>query len=110
MKSEITKVTCEEAEDQIEQISALLGVNGHDELGGGLVGFVFAHPTKQDVTLTFGYAQGPLGHSEFDDATGQPGDCGDMPEDGPHDAAAQADYIKSVCARLGYVIPTTDGR
>lgn len=96
--------TVEEAEDQVQEVAELIEVEGPDQLGGGLVGFIFAHETKAETTLTFGYANGPLGHSEFDDATGQAGDCGDMPENGPHDAKAQVDYIKSVCARLGYRI------
>lgn len=97
-------VTLEEAEDQVEQVADLLGLAGYDNLGGGLVGFMFAKPDSDVVTLTFGYANGPLGHSEFDDLTGLAGDCGEMPEDGPHDAAAQAAYIRNVCARLGFPI------
>lgn len=98
------KVTAEQAEDQVQKVAELLGLEGPDNLGGNLMGFMFANESKEEVSLTFGYANGPLGHSEFDDATGQAGDCGDMPENGPHDAAAQAEYIKNVCTRLGYTI------
>jgi hypothetical protein len=92
--------TAPDPEDQCQAVAELLGLKGPDQLGGNLVGFMF---TKGDRTICFGYANFTLGYSVTDEE-GNNFENGDMPESGPHDAKSQAEFIKTTCSTLGYIM------